>query len=148
MAQGGEAGAVLSFTIVPEAGHGISGVTGCGGSLNGSIYLTGPLAADCEVIAIFSGDAITHTVTASAGPGGAISPSGPLAVNEGETMSFVLLPAAGQRTAAVEGSCGGALVDDVFTTAPVTADCSVEARFEPASVTDRLFADGFEAESP
>lgn len=148
IAQGGEAGTVLGFTIVPDAGHGISEVTGCGGSLNGSVYLTAPLTMDCEVTARFGADVTTHTVNASAGAGGTISPSGALTVTEGQTMSFVLLPDAGQRTAAVDGTCGGALVEDVFTTAPVAMDCTVQARFEPAAEPDRLFVDGFDGASP
>lgn len=143
--QGGNAGTVLSFTIVPDAGHGIASVTGCGGSLNGSTYLIAPLAADCKVLATFSGGVVTHTVTATAGPGGAIDPSGTQAVNEGETMSFVLLPNSGQQIAQVGGTCGGDLVDAVFTTAPVTAGCTVEAVFEPISGPDRIFANGFDA---
>ena len=143
--QGGEAGDVLSFSIVPAEGYGIAGVSGCGGALNGSTYLTGPLSADCDVVASFSGGVIAHTVTSSAGPGGAIAPSGPQTVTEGDTVSFVLLPNVGQQTAAVTGTCGGDLGDDVFTTAPVMADCSVQVTFEPESVSDDIFASGFDA---
>ncbi|WP_083965716.1 Ig-like domain-containing protein [Dokdonella koreensis] len=148
IAQGGAAGTVLSFTIVPDAGHGISSVTGCGGSLNGSTYLTAPLAADCEVVASFSGGVATHTVIASAGAGGTIAPAGAQTVNEGETMSFLLIPGAGQQVATVAGTCGGVLTDEVFTTAPVTGDCTVQATFRPASTGDRIFVDGFDGPSP
>lgn len=145
--QGGEAGEVLSFTIVPDAGYGVASVSGCGGSLNGATYLTAPLSADCEVVASFGNGVITHTVTSSAGSGGAIEPSGLQTVTEGETISFVLLPDAGQQTAAVTGTCGGELVDDVFTTIPVMADCSVLATFEPELIGDSIFDNGFEPET-
>lgn len=148
IAQGGDAGTVLSFTIVPDPGHGISGVTGCGGTLNGSTYLTAPLVADCTVVASFSGGVATHTVTASAGPGGAIMPAGAQAVSDGQTMSFVLIPDAGQQAAAVTGTCGGVLAEEVFTTAPVTADCSVQAAFQPGPAGDRIFVNGFDGSSP
>lgn len=145
--QGGEAGEVLSFTIVPDEGYGIVSVTGCDGSLNGSTYLTGPLSADCEIVASFAGDVETFTVTSSAGPGGAIEPEGPQPAPEGETVSFVLLPDPEHVIDGVGGTCGGELVGDVYTTVPITADCTVQAAFEPDPLGDRLFADGFEGEA-
>lgn len=144
--QGGNAGDVLSFTIVPDEGFGIGSVTGCDGSLNGSTYLTGPLSADCEIVVAFAGDVETFTVTASAGPGGSIEPDGPQSVTEGETVSFLLLPQPEHVIADVGGTCGGELADDVYTTEPVMADCTVEANFELETVDDRLFANGFEQE--
>jgi hypothetical protein len=52
-----------------------------------------------------------------------------------------LTPAAGYRLESVEG-CAGALSGSVFTTAAVTADCTVTVNFE--AVPMDVFADGFE----
>lgn len=43
-----------NFTINTESGYSIRSVTGCGGSLNGSTYTTGPITADCTVSATFN----------------------------------------------------------------------------------------------
>jgi hypothetical protein len=46
-------GATTSFTVTPNAGFAIASVMGCGGSLGGSTYTTGPITADCTVTASF-----------------------------------------------------------------------------------------------
>jgi hypothetical protein len=40
-------------------------------------------------------------------------------------------------------ACGGSLAGSIYTTGPITADCTVLATFT-ASGTDLIFADGFE----
>jgi hypothetical protein len=78
----------------------------------------------------------THTVTPSVGtPSGTISPSSPQVVNDGATASFTLSPSAGFAIDSVGGTCGGSLVGDVYTTNPVTADCTVIANFVAVAVT-------------
>ena len=42
-------GTVLTFTIVMPSGAQLQSVTGCGGSLNGSVYTTGPITANCTI---------------------------------------------------------------------------------------------------
>lgn len=46
----------IEFTITPDPDYLIGSVTGCGGSLVGSIYTTGPITADCDVMAEFELD--------------------------------------------------------------------------------------------
>jgi hypothetical protein len=46
-------GATTSFTVTPNAGFTVASVTGCGGSLAGSTYTTGPITGDCTVTASF-----------------------------------------------------------------------------------------------
>jgi len=48
-------GAVLEFSIVPDPGGAILGVTGCGGALAGTTFTTAPITADCLVSAVFAG---------------------------------------------------------------------------------------------
>lgn len=67
--------------------------------------------------------------------GGSISPDMPQVVMEGTTASFSLTPATGYVIGSVGGSCGGSLVGEVFTTAPVAEDCTVEADFAPQTLS-------------
>ena len=46
--------ASTSFTITPANGYRTASVSGCGGSLNGSIYTTGAITGACTVSATFS----------------------------------------------------------------------------------------------
>lgn len=48
-----------SFTLTADAGYNIAAVTGCGGTLSGSTYTTGPILDDCTVQAIFAAQAYT-----------------------------------------------------------------------------------------
>ncbi|MCK8604331.1 LamG domain-containing protein [Desulfoferrobacter suflitae] len=127
-------GATASFTITPDAGYTIDGASGCGGSLSGTTYTTGPVTADCEVTVSFSPGPPpppggSYRVSTSAGPGGSISPSFQT-VNEGATASFTVTPNAGYTIADASG-CGGSLSGTTYTTGPVTADCEVKVSFSP-----------------
>jgi hypothetical protein len=121
-------GNTTSFTVTPDANYRIAGVTGCGGQLNGSTYTTGPITADCTVSATFE-IIPTHTVTPTAGQNGSIAPDTPQTVNDGDTTSFTITPDAHYAITNVTG-CGGQLAGDTYTTAPITADCTVSATFE------------------
>lgn len=46
-------GETMPFTITPDTHYIIHTVSGCGGSLSGSTYTTGPVTADCTVTASF-----------------------------------------------------------------------------------------------
>ena len=46
-------GDIVTFSITPEIGYGLSEVYGCNGSLDGFTYTTGAITANCEVTAIF-----------------------------------------------------------------------------------------------
>lgn len=46
-------GFTTTFTVTPDSGYTIASVTGCGGTLNGSTYTTGPITAPCAVTATF-----------------------------------------------------------------------------------------------
>ena len=133
-------GDTLAFTVTPDSGFEIDTVTGCGGSLVADVYTTGPITADCTVSASFSA-LPTYTVTPDAGPGGELSPGTPQEVAEGETLAFDVLPDVGYVIDAVSG-CSGSLAGTVYTTGPITADCTVSASF---LFMDLIFADGFEA---
>lgn len=73
---------------------------------------------------------VNHTVTPSVVAGsGSISPNTPQTVPAGTTTSFTLTPDAGYQIGSVGGSCGGSISGNTYTTAPVSADCTVEVTF-------------------
>jgi hypothetical protein len=80
-----------------------------------------------SVTATFAID--THSVIPSVTGSGSINPNTPQTVNYNGTKAFTLTPAAGNHIVNVTGTCGGTLTGNTFTTAPVTADCSVIANF-------------------
>lgn len=69
-----------------------------------------------------------HTVSPAAGDHGNIAPASPFSAVYGTVRTLTLTPYAGY-TGLVSGSCGGTLAGNVYTTAPIVADCSVIAQF-------------------
>ncbi|HEY0231782.1 MAG TPA: PQQ-binding-like beta-propeller repeat protein [Dokdonella sp.] len=138
-------GQTTSFTVAADAHYRIDAVTGCGGSLSGDLYTTGPITADCAVDASFA--LITHTVTPLlATAGGSIAPATPQTVNDGDTISFSLSADPSFAIDTVSG-CGGALAGAIYTTAAITLDCTVSAAFAK-DTSDVIFRNGFEVASP
>ena len=121
-------GADQSFTIAPTTGYHILDVLVDGASVGaaGSYTFTGVTAAH-TIAASFAID--TYTVTASAGPGGAIDPSGDVAVNHGADQTFTITPASGHHVSdvLVDGSSVGAVPS--YTFAVVTASHTIAASF-------------------
>ncbi|MDC3015974.1 InlB B-repeat-containing protein, partial [Luminiphilus sp.] len=118
----------------------------------GYTFLGWNTAADGSGVLYSSGDAYTlpnsgtatlyaqweiksFTVTPSAGTGGSISPSTQQLVNFNATVSFTLSPSSDYEVATVAGSCGGQLTGNVFTTDPISSDCTVKASFNLRSGT-------------
>jgi len=130
-----ESGKTQTFTLVPDAGYQTASASGCGGAwAGGNTYTTGPVTADCTVTATFAQQiAQTYTITASAGVGGTINPSGAVTVNAGAIRSFTVTPKLGYSIASVGGTCGGALSGNTYTTHAITANCTVTASFAQTS---------------
>ncbi|TWI65758.1 putative repeat protein (TIGR02543 family) [Desulfobotulus alkaliphilus] len=120
-------GESADFTLAPDPGYRIDTVSGCGGSLSGSTYATGPVTEACTVTASFIKTVVTHAVSATSGTGGSVSPV-LRQVNHGESADFTLAPDPGYRIDTVSG-CGGSLSGTTYATAPVTEACTVTARF-------------------
>jgi hypothetical protein len=115
-----------SFTLIPDANYQIASASGCGGTLAGDTYTTGPITEECTVTATFAID--TFTVTPSAGANGSIAPATPQAIDFGRTAAFTVMPDANYHIDMVTG-CGGTLVGDIYTTAPISGPCNVESSF-------------------
>lgn len=71
---------------------------------------------------------LTYTVTASAGEGGTITPSGSLEVSYRASQAYTITPNTGYHIASVSG-CGGTLTGNIYTASSVIADCEVMASF-------------------
>ncbi len=124
-----DAGSTLAFTITPDAGQRILSVGGsCSGTLAGSVYTVVAIERDCTLQVAFTA-AANFVVTPSTGSGGQITPSSPQGVMPGGRAAFQLTSDTGYAIDHVGGTCGGDLAGNVYTTAPVQADCSVEAAF-------------------
>jgi hypothetical protein len=125
--------ATTSFTVTPNTGYQIASVTGCGGTLSGNTYTTGPITGDCAVTATFVIN--TYTITASAGPNGSINPSGAVSVNYGDNQSFSITPSANYRVAdvQVDGSSVGAVAGYTFNN--VMANHTISATFDNSDTT-------------
>ena len=141
-------GASQTFTITPDAGYQIDKVLvdGSEAAANGGSYTFTNVTADHTINVTFKGTGenppVTHTITASAGTHGSISPSGAVTVNEGAGQTFTITPDAGYQInkVLVDGSevtvNGGSYA---FTN--VTADHTISATFKvvdgvPSSISN------------
>ncbi len=118
-------GAQARFSVVPSAGFSLGVIEGCNGHLDGEIFTTADITGSCNISASFV--ARTYSVSATAGPGGSLSPvTG--SVSHGDTLSFTAYPDEGYTTILISG-CAGTWMGNTFVTGPVTEDCSVSASF-------------------
>ncbi len=78
-----------------------------------------------------------YTVTSSTSDAakGTIAPSGAQSVNAGTQAAFTITPTAAYNIGTTAGTCGGTLSGNTFTTAAVTADCTVIANFNLKTFT-------------
>lgn len=127
VAQSVREGETTRFLVLPDAGHRVQDISGCGGSLQGAYYVTGAITADCTVTATFAEPEQAFTVTPNPA-NGSLSPGAPQSVRFGQTASFTLTPDPGFYFSKANG-CDGRLDGSVFTTAPISADCTVRAEF-------------------
>ncbi len=121
-------GADTSFTIAPDVGFGIDDVLVDSVSVGAtnSYAFTG-VTADHTIEAIF--DTLRYTITATAGPNGAITPAGPVSVNYGAARTFLVDPDSGYHLDSL--LVDGVPVDSVtsYTFENVTADHDIDAYF-------------------
>ena len=139
-------GDTASFTITASGGYELGAIGGTcpAGSWLGSTYTTGAISADCTVVANFEQIPVpSYTVTPQDGEGGAISPSSAQTVNEGDTLSFTVIPNDDYLISGISGTCpSGTLSENSYTTGAIFADCTVVANFEQIPVPMRLSTEG------
>ena len=131
------AGTNTTFTITPNSGFHVADVLVDGASVGAvSSYTFTNVLADHTIAATFAANpVVSFTVTATAGAGGSISPSGAQTVISGNNVSFAITPAAGFHVAGVlvDGSSVGALLNYTFT--GVMANHTIAATFAADVVT-------------
>ena len=124
-------GASQTFTITPNAGYSIQNVTVDSSTVGAvSTYAFTNVTAPHAIAATFMATPpVTHTITATAGANGGISPSGAVTVNSGASQSFTITPNSGYaiQDVTVDGSTVGAVSTYTFpnvTTGPHTITAS------------------------
>ena len=123
-----------AFTFAPDVGHHFTSASdncGAGGSFDAAagVYTTGAVTTNCSDSATVALD--TFAVSANAGSGGSVDPASRTVAYDTTTM-FTFTPDAGFVVASASG-CDGTLSLNVYTTGPITADCTVSVTFGPAS---------------
>lgn len=106
----------------------------CRSSYNGFDY---PWPDTCAVDQVQVQQLITYPVTATAGAGGGISPTGVSRVPAGEQGAFTILPQDGYAFESITG-CGGTRTGLSYTTAPVLAPCDISVTFATKSSGNAL----------
>ena len=120
--------------IVPDAGYHIASITDNGSARAVSNpYVINNVTAAHNVVVTFAPD--TFTLSASAGPGGSISPAGATVVDYGGSQSYTITPLGGRHIAdvLVDGISVGAVASYNFTS--VAASHTISASFALDSLT-------------
>jgi lysophospholipase L1-like esterase len=118
-----------SFTITPEEGYVVEDVLVDGASAGAvNEYTFTDVRSDHTISAAFK--PLTHTITAIAGSGGSIEPSGAVIVVHGQDQSFNISPQEGYEIVVVmvDGEAIGTVTDYLFT--DVQEDHSISASFK------------------
>ena len=124
-------GTNASCTVVPTDGYQLSSLIDNGVNVmttgSGS-YSINNITANHALAATFT--LKSYAVTVSPSTNGSTTPNTVQAVTRGNTISFSLIPDTGYHIVTpVTSICGGTLNGTTFTTAPITADCSVTAQY-------------------
>ncbi|MDR3441822.1 MAG: fibronectin type III domain-containing protein [Legionella sp.] len=115
-------GATTTFSVTPTIGYSVL-ATGCGGTLSGNTYTTGPITAACTVS--FTSSQETFTVNASGDAHVTVNAPTSKTVAYGATTTFSVTPTAGYTAAIASDTCNGTLSGTTYTTGAVTSDCAV-----------------------
>jgi hypothetical protein len=118
-----------TFTITANTGYKVADVKVDGASVGAvTSYTFPPVTADHTIAASFATTS-TYTLTASAGPGGKISPDGTVTVNAGASQTFTITANTGYKVAdvKVDGTSVGAKTSYLFTN--VQGNHTIEASF-------------------
>uniref|UniRef100_UPI002608FC61 InlB B-repeat-containing protein n=1 Tax=Dokdonella sp. TaxID=2291710 RepID=UPI002608FC61 len=124
-------GGSASFTVTPATGYHVASVAGdtCTVTGSGMSYSAANVTQACAVVATFAINQYAVTASVSGGNGTITPPS--QQVNHGSTASFTVAPAAGYHAVLpLGGTCpAGTLAGSTYTTAAVTAACTISVTF-------------------
>lgn len=127
-------GRTVVFDVTPDAGYHIAGVTGCGGTLDGGTYSTGPITEDCTVEARFAINTYGLAIANSGTGGGTVTRSpagidgdspGTTIYNHGTVVNLSQTPNADSSFTGWGGGCSGTGACALA----MTADRTVAAAF-------------------
>jgi hypothetical protein len=127
-------GAGTIFTITANSGYAISSVLVDNVSVGAvSSYTFSNVTANHTISATFS--LITYSISASAGSGGTIAPSGLVTVNYGSSRTFTITPAAGYAisTVTVDDVSQGSITS--YTFSDIRVNHIIAATFTPITYT-------------
>jgi endonuclease YncB( thermonuclease family) len=134
-----------TFTFTPSAGYHLDTVLVDGNPMpptTPTTYTFPAVTANYTIAGTFAINA--YTITSSAGPNGAISPSGPVNANDGDTPTFTITPNVGYHIADVLVDAGSVGAVPTYTFASVHADHTISATFA-ANAPVSLFYNDFES---
>ncbi|TAL67370.1 MAG: T9SS type A sorting domain-containing protein [Bacteroidetes bacterium] len=119
------------FIITPDHGYKIDQVMIDGASVNPEPEHSFYYITDNHTITASFVPTNRYTITASAGTGGTINPSGAVSVVEGDNQTFTWTPNAGYEISDVliDGNSAGKITDYTFTN--VSGDHTIEILFNP-----------------
>ena len=123
-----------SYSISPSAGYEISNVKVDGASMGAiSSYTFSNVTSNHSISATFVKK--TFTISATAGNGGSITPSGTTSVNSGDSLTYAIIPNTGYEIASVkvDGINKGAISSYTFSN--VTSNHSISATFVKKTFT-------------
>lgn len=128
-----EDGASQTFSITPFAGYQVASVTVDGVDVGAvAAYTFDAVSGDHTINASF---VATYQITASAGAGGAISPSGTISVAAGGSQSYTITPDSGFSIADVIVDGAAMTPQTTYTFSGVNADHTISATFAADTYT-------------
>ncbi len=133
-----------TFTIDPEEGYEVDDVLVDDESVGAvSTYTFENVTGNHTISATFKPKVVTHTITATAGSNGSITPSGAVTVTDGANQTFTITPNKGYQIAnvLVDGKSVGAVSS--YTFKDVTADHTIYATFVKESTGGTTVRDDY-----
>lgn len=133
-----------TFTITPNEGYEVADVLVDGSSVGAvSTYTFENVTGNHTISATFKPKVVTHTITATAGSNGSITPSGAVTVTDGANQTFTITPNKGYQIAnvLVDGKSVGAVSS--YTFKDVTADHTIYATFVKESTGGTTVRDDY-----
>jgi hypothetical protein len=130
-------GSSQTFTITPNSGFSVSSVTVDGTSVGAvTTYTFSNVQANHTISATFVANSVTFTITANAGSGGTISPTGAVTVNQGSSQAFTITANSGFAISSVtvDGTNVGAVA--TYTFSNVQANHTISAAFSATAPTE------------
>jgi hypothetical protein len=91
------AGTSVTVTATANSGYTFTNWTQNGIVQSAALNYTFTLATNCALVANFTANTVTCTVTSSAGQNGTVSPNGPQTVAQGGTLTFTASPVKGYQ---------------------------------------------------